>query len=84
MKIVQMWLLASTLVAFVGQRNHIYGGWDADIDNFPFVTGIRANGSESENFCGGTLIAPQYALTAARCLEWYLYDVHVFLRSRLI
>ncbi|ETM37502.1 hypothetical protein L914_15950 [Phytophthora nicotianae] len=48
-------------------ENRIWGGSDANIDNYPFLASLR-DSFFGETFCADTLIAPQYILTAAHCI----------------
>ncbi|KAE8902386.1 hypothetical protein PF005_g14279 [Phytophthora fragariae] len=52
----------------VNEESRIYGGSEANIDKFPFLASLRDTFFE-ENMCGGTLIAPQYILTAGHCIK---------------
>ncbi|ETO62823.1 hypothetical protein F441_19199, partial [Phytophthora nicotianae CJ01A1] len=52
----------------VNQESRIYGGSEANIDDYPFIASLRFE-LQDETFCGGTLIAPQYILTAGHCIK---------------
>ncbi|GAA5116154.1 serine protease [Haloechinothrix salitolerans] len=45
----------------------IVGGQDAEIEDFPFTVALRFS-SSGEQFCGGTLVAPDKVVTAAHCV----------------
>lgn len=64
------------------EESRIYGGSNANIGNHMYMAGLRAEGPDSDPFCGGTLIAPQYILTAGHCFEFPMYDVYVSLGSK--
>ncbi|KAG2775247.1 hypothetical protein PC118_g25225, partial [Phytophthora cactorum] len=92
MKLVQVGLLSAAFAIFVNgisfseltpnEESRIYGGSNAKIEKHMYMASLHSNGSDSEFFCGGTLIAPQYILTAGHCLEVRMYDVYVSLGSK--
>ncbi|EGZ29917.1 serine protease trypsin-like protein [Phytophthora sojae] len=48
------------------EESRIIGGFDADIDNYPYVASVRIDGV---TVCAATLIAPQYLVTTAHCIK---------------
>jgi secreted trypsin-like serine protease len=64
MKIKLLPLLLSSLIPTLvsGDDMKIIGGQDAPIERYPYAVILRQGG---EDFCGGSLIAPDVVLTAA-------------------
>ncbi|OWZ08859.1 hypothetical protein PHMEG_00018532 [Phytophthora megakarya] len=52
----------------INQENRIYGGSDADVEQYPFIASLRFD-PKGKTFCGGALIASQYILTAGHCIK---------------
>ncbi|KAG5668705.1 hypothetical protein PVAND_016634 [Polypedilum vanderplanki] len=60
-------LIFTTFFFFVqAERDHkIVGGSTVDISSYPFMVSVQNRG---RHICGGSIIKPRYALTAAHCL----------------
>ncbi|XP_055694974.1 trypsin delta-like [Lutzomyia longipalpis] len=48
----------------------IVGGSNADISDFPWQLSLQMRGG-GRHFCGGSIISPSWAITAAHCLEHF-------------
>jgi secreted trypsin-like serine protease len=61
-----------------GLSKQIIGGRDVPDGTYPFVAALldvtRGSSAFVQQFCGGALIAPNYVLTAAHCLEDFAAD----------
>ncbi|KAG1711575.1 hypothetical protein DVH05_008824 [Phytophthora capsici] len=53
----------------VNQEDRIYGGSEADASKYPYIVSLRENDADASTYCGGTLIASQYVVTAAHCVK---------------
>uniref|UniRef100_A0A182P6A4 trypsin n=1 Tax=Anopheles epiroticus TaxID=199890 RepID=A0A182P6A4_9DIPT len=57
--------VASGLLVAPARRAQIVGGFPIDITEVPYQISLRKNGRHS---CGGSIISPDWILTAAHCL----------------
>ncbi|KAF0686890.1 Aste57867_21322 [Aphanomyces stellatus] len=58
-------------------HHRIVGGTPASDFGFPWMAGIRTTPTGNAS-CAGTLIAPNYILTAAQCMSFYRFTPPVF------
>ncbi|MEQ1636924.1 MAG: serine protease [Methylococcales bacterium] len=63
-------LLASQQIdaASTAVQPKILGGEAAGLNAWPWMAGLVLSGSKSNVFCGGSLVAPDWVLTAAHCM----------------
>jgi len=76
-------LIAPTASQLMGLRNdkttpdgtRIVGGVVAEKGRYPYQVGLLKNSTSTHPFCGGTLIAPNWVLSAAHCYGLAYYVV---------
>ncbi|MCV6639619.1 serine protease [Candidatus Albibeggiatoa sp. nov. NOAA] len=61
-------LLGCQSVALAERNTRIIAGEDAPENAYPWMVGIHETG-DNQSYCGGSLIHPQWVLTAAHCLD---------------
>ncbi|KXJ14723.1 Plasminogen [Exaiptasia diaphana] len=49
----------------------IVNGANADAHEWPWQVSLQQDSSGSSHFCGGSIIATEWVLTAAHCVEYY-------------
>ena len=68
-------LLAGRVLGVPSDTNgRIYGGQDAEPGRYGYMVSLQSVSRRLFHFCGGTLIAPDIVLTAARCVSDIFLD----------
>lgn len=58
-------------------NGRIVGGSPASAGQFPWQVAVMYRTSAGSYFCGGSLIGPQWVLTAAHCVRGYEYHQNI-------
>ncbi|CAI5731000.1 unnamed protein product [Hyaloperonospora brassicae] len=53
----------------ISEETRIFGGAEADASQLPFIVSLRKGKADANTFCGGTLIASQFVVTAGHCVK---------------
>ena len=60
--------------ALANENSFITGGEKVNKGDFPWQVRILEGDDDQSGFCGGSIIAPKWVLTAAHCIEEYFAD----------
>lgn len=68
------------LIGLPASHTHtqIIGGNNAPDGLYPYQVSLR-NSKNNMHFCGGAIISKNFIITAAHCLNQYVYSYHFFL-----
>lgn len=71
--------LARTLLRFSGEcgasvvtHGRVIGGEDSVHGSWPWQVGLYNGDDNNKFFCGGSLIKPDWVLTASHCISWFI------------
>ena len=59
----------------------IVDGTETEIHEYPWMVSLQVRG---QHFCGGTLVAPDWVLSAAHCVDFGTMDTLSTLRVRFM
>ncbi|CAH0475616.1 unnamed protein product [Peronospora belbahrii] len=65
----------------INDEARIFDGSEANPSQFPFVVSLRKDKAGGKTYCGGTLIASQYVLTAAHCVKTDVATIYASIGS---
>ncbi|KAF4141122.1 Trypsin [Phytophthora infestans] len=65
----------------VNEESRIYGGSEADASKYPYIVSLRKDKADGSTYCGGTLIASQYVVTAAHCVKTDVNTIYASMGS---
>jgi trypsin len=70
--------MVSNTTELSGEQKHVVNGKDAEKGRYPYVATLQ---SVFRHECGGALVAPDLVVTAAHCVDNYLFEILLGRRS---